>query len=234
MWKTRSYEPELLDGQEYTKDELFRNLRELYWVNRWLGGHNGSVWLTRKCLQSGFLPDSVVDIGCGGGDTLEVLQKKFVGLMPRANWIGTDLNPLCLDYAMANHPGSGIQYWQSDFREIPPSGRVLFHASLFFHHFREDEIASFIRTIHSQGHGLLINDLERHFLAWAGIRLIAAYPGLSRLFRNDAPLSVRRGFTTDEWTQCIDNSGVRNHYLIRKAFGFRHLILILPPDYGKS
>lgn len=228
----KSYQAEILDGRDYSKEELFKNLKELFFVNRWLGGHDGSIRLMKDCLNSGFRPDAVLDVGCGGGDALEKLERTFSGRLPDTSWTGCDLHPWCLDYASENHRGINLKYMESDFRAFPVSGKVLCHAALFFHHFREEEIIQFISFLQAKGAALIINDLRRHPMAWMGIRILAYLPFFGRLFRNDAPLSVERGFTRKEWQYILQQSGVRN-YRIRNAWAFRHLILILPSDNGK-
>jgi len=226
MLDNRSNEAEILDGQSFTKEELFQNLKELQLVNQFLGGHANSAKAFENCLKNGFVPDAVVDIGCGGGDTMEYLQKKFGNKLPGVQWIGSDLNPWCLEYAKGKHPGNGIQYIQSDFREIK-AGKILFHASLFFHHFPNEEITEFLRKIKSMGAALAINDLHRHSLAYASIAAIGKAPGISRLFRNDAPLSVKRGFTIQDWDLILKNAGYEN-IEVRWAWAFRHIISIVP------
>lgn len=230
MWIKRSYEAELLDGEDFSKEELFRNLKELQLVNRFLGGHANSIRIMKTCLGSGFRPAQVIDIGCGGGDSLEILQKKFSGSLPGTVWTGCDLNPLCLEYARNHHPGNGIRYEQADFRaiRIPEGDQVLFHASLFFHHFREEEIISFLEYVRQSGAALIINDLHRHPLAWTGIKILASLPGISRLFRNDAPLSVKRGFLRCEWESILKKAGY-SQTQIQWAWAFRFL-LYLPPN----
>jgi 2-polyprenyl-3-methyl-5-hydroxy-6-metoxy-1,4-benzoquinol methylase len=229
MWTERSMQAELLDGNEFSRDELFRNLKELRLVNQFLGGHANSVQIMKTCLDSGFIPKKVIDIGCGGGDSLEVLQKKFSGRLPDAVWTGCDLNALCLEYARKNHPGKGIRYEEKDFRAIQREDEepVLFHASLFFHHFPEKEIVAFLSFVRKSGAAMIINDLQRHPLAWYGIKIIASLPGISRLFRNDAPLSVKRGFLRSEWESMLDKAGYTSRK-IQWAWAFRYLIY-LPP-----
>lgn len=228
----KSYQSEILDGGQYRKEELFQNLKELNLVNRWLGGHANSASLMRECLQAGYIPDVVADIGCGGGDTLEMLQQKFTQKLPETLWLGCDLNPWCVEYAEKYHTGVNIQYVQKDFQELQTEGKVLFHAALFFHHFSEEDILRFLMHVHTQGAGIIINDLHRHWLAWLSIGLIGSLPGIGRLFRNDAPLSVRRSFTRKEWIQMMEKCGIRN-YRIRWAWAFRYLLFI-PPETNED
>jgi ubiquinone/menaquinone biosynthesis C-methylase UbiE len=229
----RLYQAEILDGRDYSREELFQNLRELCLVNRWLGGHAHSAALMKQCIRSGFVPEAVVDIGCGGGDTLEMLEKEFSADLPNCSWIGCDLHPWCLEYAYLHHSGKCIQFLEKDFQQMEIRGSVLYHAALFFHHFPEEDIIRFISFVHSKGSALVINDLHRHPLAYWGIRLLASLPGVGRLFRNDAPLSVQRGFARKEWLQILEKCGIRN-YKIRWAWAFRYLIFIPPAEHERN
>lgn len=225
----KSHCSEILDGRAYSREELFQNLKELRLVNQFLGGHANSASLMRDCLRYGFLPDTVVDIGCGGGDTLQMLHGKFSNVLPGAAWLGCDLNEWCLEYAGKHHHESGIHFLLDDFQNVKAEGKVLFHAALFFHHFREDEIVRFLSFVKENGSAIIINDLHRHSLAWLSIKLISRLPGIGRLFRNDAPLSVRRSFTRQEWVNMLEKCGIQD-YRIRWAWAFRYLIFI-PPQH---
>jgi hypothetical protein len=67
--------------------------------------------------------------------------------------------------------------------------------SLFCHHFDEPSILHIMDWMHANCRlGYFINDLQRDRMAYAGIRILTALFSRSRLVRNDAPLSVRRGF----------------------------------------
>jgi SAM-dependent methyltransferase len=235
MWIERSHQAEILDGTDFTREELFQNLRELALVNRWLGGHQNSIRLLDLCLGSGFKPDVIADIGCGGGDTLEILQTKFSESLPKTMWLGCDLNPDCIEYSKTRHPGNGIEYLNVDFREIrfPDGELVLFHASLFFHHFMEEEILEFLSFVRASGAGLIINDLHRHPLALQAIKMISAVPGVGRLFRNDAPLSVKRGFLKSEWIALLNAAGIKD-FRIQWVWAFRHNIYIPPQSFHEA
>jgi hypothetical protein len=47
----------------------------------------------------------------------------------------------------------------------------------------------------------------------------------SYLVKNDAPLSVKRGFTSDEWRLLLLKAGIEN-YTITWCWAFRHLIVV--------
>ena len=72
--------------------------------------------------------------------------------------------------------------------------------------------------------GFFINDLHRHTLAYYSIKWLSSLFSKSYLVKNDAPLSVARGFTKNEWEQIFKSSGIAN-FAINWKWAFRHLII---------
>jgi hypothetical protein len=222
----RSERAELLDADNLPTDSLHRNLRELAMVNRWLGGYRISK-LALAEIQQHFNFHSFIDIGSGGGDTLHALLPDLAEDVRIEGW---DLKADCIDFARQYYTHPRIHWQQGDFREAVRSRKpgVLFHAALFFHHFPNALIQQFIGEIIAAGHGLIINDLERHRFARHSIAAITQlWPGASHLVRHDAPLSVERAFVRADWElllQAIPNCQHSIHY----RWAFRHQICIWP------
>ena len=70
--KERSYRKELLDGADIPFEDIKRNMQELDFINRFLGGHDitldGIVTLIQQTPTFN-KQLNIVEIGCGGGDT---------------------------------------------------------------------------------------------------------------------------------------------------------------------
>jgi hypothetical protein len=58
--------------------------------------------------------------------------------------------------------------------------------------------------------GFFINDLHRHPLAFYSIQFLTRVFSKSYLVKNDAPLSVKRGFKKKEWKELFDLAGIHN------------------------
>ena len=58
MFKSRSTEKELLDQEEIPEQDLFQNLRELDFINHWLGGYDISF----SALKSVIKPNSIIHL----------------------------------------------------------------------------------------------------------------------------------------------------------------------------
>jgi SAM-dependent methyltransferase len=226
MWKARSDKKELLDDTSIPVQALFRNLRELDFINAFLGGYAVSLRALGKIMDKG-KKYVVADIGCGGCDTLKRIKRlgSEKGIDMELN--GIDLKQDCLDYAARNLPDGNIRLICDDYRmlyrHVPEVNMI--HASLFCHHLTESEIIELIRFAGEHRADLVINDLERHWLAYYAIKLLTRLFSTSYLVRHDAPLSVLRGFTTAEWKALIGLSGA-SRYSITKKWAFRHEIII--------
>jgi 2-polyprenyl-3-methyl-5-hydroxy-6-metoxy-1,4-benzoquinol methylase len=227
--RTRTYEKELLDRDDIPFADIARNMEELDQINSRLGGHAITV-----AGLSGLLKNdkrkaavSVLEIGCGGGDNLRALQQWAWLNGVVLELTGVDLNRECIAFAQERPANTSIKFIQSDYRELATHDRwdIVF-SSLFCHHFTDEELKEQLRWMSDHSRvGFFINDLHRHFLAYYSIQLLTRAFSKSYLVKNDAPLSVRRGFRRNEWLRLLVESGIRN-YTCRWRWAFRWLITV--------
>jgi 2-polyprenyl-3-methyl-5-hydroxy-6-metoxy-1,4-benzoquinol methylase len=233
MCKYRSYKSELLDLPNIPSKDLFQNLKELAFINHFLGGHRISlIGLKKLYKQMGtFSNKTIVDIGCGGGDSLKAMFEWAKNKNESPQMIGIDLKQDCIDYAKQtckSYPS--IQFLKDDFRNVFTYKNVdIVHAALFCHHFTEADIVSFISLCNQEKAIFVINDLERNYIAYYSIKWLTKIFSASYLVKNDAPLSVQRGFKRKEWIRILDNAGIKR-YSVENLWAFRHLIIIYPND----
>ena len=224
MFKIRSYKKELLDGDSIPNLDLYQNLKELNIINKLLGGYNISFKALKKVLVKNKVC-VIADIGCGGGDTLKQIQnwnKKEKYLL---KLVGIDLKQTCIDYSNQNN--TVIQFICDDYKTILnyiPKVDIM-HACLFCHHLTEAEIIDLIKFCNEKNITLIINDLERNPIAYYAIRFLTQVFSKSYLVKNDAPLSVLRGFKKKEWKDIIKQSLVKN-YSINYKWAFRHEVIV--------
>jgi 2-polyprenyl-3-methyl-5-hydroxy-6-metoxy-1,4-benzoquinol methylase len=151
----------------------------------------------------------LLDVGFGHGDMLRAIARWRLGKGVAADLTGIDLNPRFAPVAAAaTPPGLGITWltgraealdWQPDF----------IISSLVAHHMSDDELVGFIQWMDRTARvGWLINDLHRHWLAWAGFRLLALIFRWHPIVAHDGALSVRRAFTRADWTALLARAGV--------------------------
>lgn len=232
MFENRSYQKELLDEPDIQKDLLFQNLKELDIINKYLGGHAISLQGLKKVMTDKSKTYKIIDIGCGGGDSLKAIARWARDEQYKINLAGIDLKQDCIDYAQKTCSAfPEIGFYCDDFRNVFSTIRDIdiVHASLFCHHFTEDEIIGFIRFCNKNKTVFVINDLERNPVAYYAIKFITGLFSKSPLVKNDAPLSVWRGFKKKEWQTILQNAGIKN-YSVKNCFAFRHLVIIYPNE----
>jgi 2-polyprenyl-3-methyl-5-hydroxy-6-metoxy-1,4-benzoquinol methylase len=232
MFKRRSYKKELLDQENIPREALFQNLKELEIINSFLGGHSISIRGLQELLSSYAPPLSLVDIGCGGGDSLKAIARWLENKKISVRLRGIDLKPDCIEYAKSNcRLHDQIRFYTCDFREIFSSAEPvhIIHAALFCHHFTEEELIGFIQLCSDHKAVFMINDLERNPFAYYSIAFLTRLFSKSYLVKNDAPLSVLRGFKKQEWDSILKKAGMKK-YIIRKCWAFRHLVIIYPNE----
>lgn len=90
-------------------------------------------------------------------------------------------------------------------------------ASLFLHHFPPTEVVAWLRLMAGAAKlGVVVNDLERHPLAWMGIKVAGPVLCRNRVFLHDAPLSVRRAYNVAEWKAMAREAGWKRLNLQRR------------------
>ncbi|MDX2172005.1 MAG: methyltransferase domain-containing protein [Bacteroidota bacterium] len=225
MFKHRSYKKELLDGDSIPDKDLYQNLKELNTINNLLGGYRISFNALKKVLAK-TKPLVLVDIGCGGGDTLKQIQCWNIKQNYQLDLIGIDLKQTCIDYSTQNN-NTEIKFVCDDYKAILnyiPKVDII-HACLFCHHLTEREIVDLIKFCKSHQITLIINDLERNPIAYYAIKVLTQLFSKSYLVKNDAPLSVLRGFKKSEWKGMIQQAEVKN-YSINYKWAFRHEVIV--------
>ena len=224
----RSYQKELLDGDDIPFEDIKQNMHELDVINTWLGGHQITIEGLVQ-LMSGvnhLQTMHICEIGCGGGDNLRVIQQYCKKKSINIKLIGIDINPHCISYARSRKENEGIEFICSDYSKAMFTQKPdIIFSSLFCHHFTEDELQQqFVWMKNNSTLGFFVNDLHRHLLAYHSIKLLTTLFSKSYLVKNDAPLSVARGFKKDELIEILQQSSII-HYQLKWMWAFRWLLI---------
>lgn len=226
MFKSRSARKELLDAENIPQQDLYRNLYELERINTLLGGHAVTVSGLTKLALNRTTRYRILDIGSGGGDTL-----KHVAEWGRKNGYqfdltGVDLKNECIQYASnycKEYPE--ITFIQSDYRNVVKEDVTydIIITSLFCHHLTNEELQELFdwSTNHAKI-AVILNDLHRHPLAYYSIAFLTLLFSKSYLVKNDAKLSVLRGFSRRELQHLLQPFT----FELRWKWAFRWLVII--------
>src|SRR5215467_5205923 len=177
-------------------------MKELDFINKHLGGHkitlNGIKSILKK--NPGRKNISILEIGCGGGDNLRVIKEYLEKKNISIQLSGVDINPHCIEFARSRKENEGILFFTSDYKLMKPEQKSdIIFCSLFCHHFTDEEVIEILKWLKENSNiGFFINDLHRHPFAYYSIKWLTKIFSKSYLVKNDAALSVLRGFKRKE------------------------------------
>ena len=232
----RAEASEWIDSNEPCESDFAVCFQDIERVNRFLGGTRallaalapqitalpprpGPVRLLDVCTGSADIPRALVGAskrGVFGGHKLEI--------------VATDNHPKVLAYARQATPASvypEITVACADAFALPYENGAFDFAlcSMAFHHFAPDDCASVLREMARVArHGVVVNDLRRDRMAcaliWGLTRLVRAH----YLTVHDAPLSVLRAYTPDEFRQIARHAGLGDCSQVRRAPMYRMVL----------
>lgn len=228
----RSFQKELLDRDDIPFEDIRQNMKELGSINTRLGGHKitiaGIKFLIKNIVQHPENSIRICEIGCGGGDNLRVIRNWCERNNITATLTGIDINPHCISFAQSRNENSGITFICSDYKAVSfEQNPDIIFSSLFCHHLSNEELVKMLQWCNAKSSiGYFINDLHRHPLAYYSIKWLTRIFSNSYLVKNDAPLSVLRGFSKKEIDTLFKSAGITN-YLIKWKWAFRWLVCSL-------
>ncbi len=226
-FKNRLYQLELLDNEIHDYEEIKKNFDELVFINKHTGGSNVTFSGLKQLLNSKFNQSlTIVDIGFGAGDFLNFLT--LFKIKNNLDWtiIGLDILKESEQYALEKYPilknhvvfvVDDYNHWLSN----QNSKIDIITASLFCHHLTDQEFKKFIQISEQKSNiGFIINDLHRHSIAYYFIKLMCFLFSKSEYTKNDAPISVLKGFKRKELKAFFSSK-----VIIQCKWAFRFLII---------
>ncbi len=233
MFEKRSYQAELIDELTLGGDVMAQTMRELKFINKWLGGNavttRGLDQLYKKFISRNHTKIlRIADIGCGGGDMLILIAKWARKRKINVQLTGIDANDYTIDYAKKNTS----QYPEISYQTLdvfsPQFRKLSFDivtCTLFCHHFKDEQLIRLFSQLHKQTKiGVVINDLHRHWLAYHSIKYLTQWFSRSYLVKNDAKLSVLRAFSKEDILKIFSHTDY-NSIQINWKWAFRWQVL---------
>jgi len=227
----RSQEEELMDDLQVKGDVVNQTLEELEIINKYLGGNAITLSGVNDLLKGkdDLVYLSVIDLGCGRGDMLELLDRWAKKKNIKTRLTGFDANPNIIKIAREHHrdnPDIFFEVKNIFDPEIASAKADIIIATLFTHHFTNDQLTFLLKQWSSQvSLGIVINDLHRHWVAYHSIKWITRYFSKSEMVQHDGPVSVHRAFRKREWKDILRNAGITK-YKINWKWAFRWKLVI--------
>jgi ubiquinone/menaquinone biosynthesis C-methylase UbiE len=212
-------EPELLDEQDAPREDVERSLRDLRRFNRYFGGTSVYGKLLRRMAPSREERLSIIDLGTGTSDLLDSLDRP--NLFP----VGVDFK---IAHLLYQRNGSRARRVNADALRLPfrPASVDIVTSAHFFHHFSPDANAAILTdALRIARRGVIINDTRRHNIPLLVTLLLGMFHLVGRITREDAPASIRRGYTIEEARAIAERAGARRAEVVR-VWPFRFGLLL--------
>jgi 2-polyprenyl-3-methyl-5-hydroxy-6-metoxy-1,4-benzoquinol methylase len=209
----RADEPEWMDVRPFEPEDFARVLADLEKVNRLTRAAPPTLAFLARLTHSWPAGSElrVADLGYGQGEMLRRIHRWAEARGLRPHLTGVDLNPACRRLAIAHTPpGMAIDWHQGDlFDWAPAEPPHAIVSALFTHHLPDTDVVRLLRWQEdTASHGWFVNDLHRHWAAWAGFRALAWAARWHPCVRHDGALSVRRAFTPADWDGLLAAAGI--------------------------
>ena len=212
MFQVRSNEPERIDTGDYTEDEYRTFLREIRFINRWIGDRRAlRKTLLQRIGELRLSEFSVLDVGAGSGELLTEVSRFARGGKRRAFLTGIDINELSVgSIAGRGKEVAQINAVRGDAMSLPFKDNAFDFAicSLFTHHFTDDGVIDILREMRRVSRrGVYVIDLHREVGAYRMYKLFCTVFRISRLVRHDGLLSIKKGFQPNELAEVAVRAG---------------------------
>jgi 2-polyprenyl-3-methyl-5-hydroxy-6-metoxy-1,4-benzoquinol methylase len=204
LFAVRSSESELMDDPACKEATLLATLAHFNLTNR-LFARMGTLarMLLLPDMQRDMREYTVIDAGCGGGD-----GAVRIAAFCRANNIkctvkGIDTDERTVRYARQRWSADpGVSFEAASLQDLPTDGSAADYivAANVLHHFADNEVPHVVNHLCSAARrGVLIADLERSAFWYAAFALFSLVMLRGGFSRRDGLLSIRKGFTTNEF-----------------------------------
>ena len=218
-----------MDRPQPVTPELTTDLRNLRQLNRYFGSHA----LIRRFLERWFKPGErirVLDLATGSGDIprLVVDFARKIGAIATVDAIDQQASTLEIARGLSgNYPE--INFIQGNILAFEAEPYDLVLCTLALHHFAEDAAIRLLQRCRLLSkRWVLVSDLQRGFVATAGVYLLTTLIFREPMTQVDARLSAQRAFSFKEFRALAERAGWLNFG--HGAFMFARQALWLEPQ----
>ncbi len=226
----RSEEPEWMDDGNVSIDEIKESLKDLCFINRYLGGAAVALRLIKNIVKKKNLQKfSILDVATGSSDIPRQLIKWARQENLDISITALDKNPQMIKISQEfSKFYPEISFEIGDFLKNSYSENTFDFciSSLFLHHLSDERIKPFLKEMFRLcRHGVIINDLVRGIVPYVFFKLIGPLLRLHLMTRHDGAVSIRRAFTLKEIKLIAREAGFHS-FSVRKHFPYRMSLVL--------
>nr|WP_243767418.1 methyltransferase domain-containing protein [Paenibacillus agricola] len=227
--RQRAAEPELMDDRSAGGAELREALQKLRLLNRVFAAAAPTLYGVKRLWKEADKPRrfTVLDIGSGSGDVNRQLLRW-------ADANGIDLlitlvditEEACEEARLFFHNEPRVRVVRQDLFLLPEACADVVTGTQFIHHFADGELPRVVTSmLNASRAGVVVNDIHRHWMAWAAVWLVARVVSANRYIVHDGPLSVAKGFRAADWNQLRKALDMPTMYYAWRPL-FRYVVVI--------
>ena len=174
----------------------------------------------------------VLDVGCGGGDTVVDLWKRARRASLSVEFHGCDISPLAVQHArqFSESAGAEMDFFALDVENDElPSGYDIIMCSFFLHHLPHRQAVVFLRQAAAKTRDrLIVHDLARSTAGYLFAKYGVLFLLCNDVCRVDGPRSVEAAFTRSEAEGLLREAGLSGGQVVSR-FPYRFLLRWVKP-----
>jgi hypothetical protein len=223
--------PELLEQGMGTLDDVRINLREMWRINRWLGGLRALTIHLFPCLRHHHEHITIVDLGSGSGEMATYITNWIERQQLAATVLPLEYEQRHLDVTEATQKTS-LNFVQADALALPfAQNHVDYYiSSLLLHHLAPEQVVTLLRDTYANArHGIIMTDLVRGYLPLAAFALVKPIFARHPFTWHDGKRSIQRAYAPDELRTLAQAAGIKD-VRIQSHFPWRMTLVALKSE----
>lgn len=220
---------EKMDLAGCDQELLFNTYQQFSTVNRLISGWQ-QVYkkLIRPVFSNKNQGYSILDIGCGGGDIIKLLDKitKTDGFT--VNFTGIDTDERAIQFLTQKTWPANIRFLQNDSSELAQRNDEfdLVISNHLVHHLTESELITLCEdTEKLTSRRIIFNDIERSDFGYASFKTLAPLIFHNSFIVEDGLTSIKRSYRKEELQNILPLG-----WQVKRLFPFRLLAFFDPPS----
>ncbi|MBC7474155.1 MAG: methyltransferase domain-containing protein [Candidatus Sericytochromatia bacterium] len=212
----RSNKLEMLDTIDCKPEHLKLNLREIAKFNSVLKTRDAILSYVKLIIEINKLSGQIkiLDLCAGSADIpvfiIDWARKNNIDVKITAIDIGEDIIRIAKEETV-DYPE--IESLAADAFNLPYSENSfnIVICSQAFHHFKDEDCIRLLKIMYQLcSNGIIVNDLRRAWINYLGAMTLTRLWNFSEMGLNDAPLSVLRAFTKEEFLELGKKAEIPN------------------------
>lgn len=205
---------ELLDGETLDDATLAHNLRDIRFINAFLGWTAYTVRAIERHTRAHNLQQlTLLDLASGSADMPLAIARWAARAGVPARIVASDISPRIVSVAQRQITAAGLSsvtIERLDALALPyaPGSFDVVLCTLALHHFEPESAVALLRGMARIGKQVFVFDVVRSRLAYAGVILLTQALRMNSMTRHDAPVSVRRAYSAAELRALAARAGL--------------------------